>query len=271
MHVTIGMIVLNEEEFLERTLAQHYELADRIVIVEGADSLYPKERVTPDGLSIDATAEIVRSFPDPGRKIQFIQHGWTNRGGEQAKCELRDRYAEVTPDGILAVVDADEAYTESAWKAIMARIESEQAVYAWCYPFVHLWKNASQFITGGYYDIQHIRFWRWQKGMRYDRNHNFPEWRGQFVQRMGRRVHDRKLIPKDDGYDLQGPYGHHFGFMKQAQSIRDKTDYYRNRGECVTRPQTIQSREAWFQEELLLGHTIWKYAGQLPEKFAELR
>jgi glycosyltransferase involved in cell wall biosynthesis len=271
MHVTLGMIALNEEEFIGRTLAQHYDLVDKIVVVEGADTLYPKERVTADGLSTDATAEIVRSFPDPSNKITFIQHGWTQRSGDQAKCELRNRYAEETPDGLLAVVDADEAYTHDDFAEILRRAKDDTEIWAWCYPFVHFWKSTSQFITGGYYDVGHIRFWRWKRGMRYWDNHNFPEWQGKHVQRYGRRVEERKAIPNGDGYAFAGPIGYHFGFMKGYQAMRDKTDYYKNRGECATRPKTIESREAWFQDGSPLGIRFWKYTGVLPEKFADLK
>jgi hypothetical protein len=268
VHVTLGMIVLNEEELIAKTIRQHYNLVDRIVIVEGADPLYPKHRVTADGLSVDRTAENIRDFPDPDKKIRFIQHGWATSNGDQAKCELRNRYAQETPDGLLAVVDADEAYRHDDFREIVATAEAETKIWAWSYPFLHFWHDTTQFITGGYYDVGHIRFWRWEHGMRYRLNHNFPERQGRFAQRFGHHQYHRRIFGHSGGFGIAGPVGYHFGFCKSRQNIRDKTDYYRNRGECVSRPQTIASREAWFDEQLPEGLKLWPFGGQLPEAFA---
>jgi hypothetical protein len=268
--VTIGMIVLNEEEYIERNLRQHYPLADRIVIVEGADRLYPKERVSDSGLSTDATAEIIRSFPDPDKKITFLQHGWTERGGAQAKCELRNRYLEGLKDGFLAVIDADEFYRTDDFLAILRLCKAQLTASAWTWPFIHFWKGTRHFITGGYYDVPHTRFWRVRPGMRYISNHNWPELRGRFLIDMGYKRHDLRTRPVKGGAAPIGPVGYHFGFAKSLVNERDKTDYYRNRGETSTRPETVASREAWFLEEgaaLPAGLTLHRFTGTLPEVF----
>lgn len=266
--VTIGMIVLNEREYLRQNLLQHYPLANKIIIVEGADPLYPKAALTKDGLSTDGTADIVRRFPDPKKKITFIQHGWAKEAGAQAKCELRNRYLQGLHHGLLAVIDADEFYTAEDFHTIVEHCREDTANWAWTYPFLHFWKGHKQFITGGYYDIPHTRFWRVWPGMRYKQNHNWPERQGKVLLQYG---HQRRALlyeTREDGSCRPiGPTGYHFGFAKPVASVRDKTDYYRNRGECQTRPATIASREAWFlgtDEPLPSGLALHRFGGLLP-------
>jgi hypothetical protein len=261
------MIVLNEAQYIARNLEQHYPLADSITVVEGADRLYPATRVTSDGLSTDETASLVRDFPDPDKKIRFIQHGWTSTGGAQAKCELRNRYMENVTPGLLIAVDADEFYRRDELSAIIKQIRQDDSKWAWRFPSLHFWKTTDQFITGGYYDIEHIRFWRVRSGDRYRQNHNYPERGTHPLQDFGLRVHDRRLVSADDAWQIAGPVCLHFGFCKDPEHIRDKNDYYCNRGERATRPKTIVSREAWFQEELPDGLRLWRFGGTMPEVF----
>lgn len=266
MHVTIGVIALNEEEFIERNLRQHYALADKIVVVEGADRLYPRERVTESGLSTDATATIVRDFPDPDKKLTFIQHGWTQRSGDQAKCELRNRYMEHVRDGLLVVIDADEFYRHKDLAEFIADIRKDNR-HAWRLPTLHFWKSTDQFITGGYYNVEHIRFWRVQASDRYVRNHNYVERSGKFVQDLGLCRMPRNIVEIGDGFTIAGPTCMHFGFCKRAENMADKNQYYCNRGERKTRANTIRSREAWFAEQLPADLQLHKFGGELPEVF----
>ncbi len=98
LKITLAAICLKEEEFIGAWLSYHYASFDQIIICEGAARNYPRTGVSGAGLSIDRTAEIVTEFPDPGRKIRFIRHGWA--GPEvstddrvPAKMELRNIYA----------------------------------------------------------------------------------------------------------------------------------------------------------------------------------
>jgi hypothetical protein len=74
--VTLATICLNEEQFIGSWLAYHYDAVDRILICEGAARDYPHDAVTQDGLSSDATAEIIAAFPDPAQKISLFRYGW---------------------------------------------------------------------------------------------------------------------------------------------------------------------------------------------------
>lgn len=266
LHVTIGSIILNEEEFIEANLRQHYEFADKIVIVEGADQLFPKQFTTQEGLSIDRTAEIIRSFPDPDHKITFIQHGFA-----KSKAQLRNEYAKRAPEGILIAVDADEFLTKQSMRVALEIAEKLPVPGVLRIPHIHLWKNPRQFITGGYYDVPHNRIYRWPDGARYDGyEHNHPTYHC-------RMLHTFNLtkIVFDGDFSVTGtkniplPYWIHYGFCRSADSIFLKNAYYVARGEAETRPETTRDRAAWFQEGIPKECKVHKWHGPYPEVFRE--
>lgn len=74
MKICACLTVLNEEDWLFLTLKSIYPYMDKIVIAEGAEPS-AMFSATPEGLSIDKTADIIRTFPDPQDKIVFIQKG----------------------------------------------------------------------------------------------------------------------------------------------------------------------------------------------------
>lgn len=270
MNITIGMIVLNEEQFIEANLRQHYDIADSIVIVEGADRFYPSERVTVDGLSTDRTADIIRNFPDPKQKITFIQHGWTTARDDQAKCELRNRYMEDIREGLLIALDADEFYRHQDLEYIVKKVREGKSYSSWLFPQLHFWRTNKTFIIGGYYDVPHIRFWRVRPGDEYTINHNHPYRNGKSLRSLGCHQISRHIIPASEGkFYIFGPTCYHYGFCKSPEHMRDKNNYYVNRGEDTTRSTTTECRAAWFREDndLPKGLKLISYGGPLPEVF----
>lgn len=275
--IAAGLIVLNESEFIADNLRQHYDLFDKIVIVEGADVHYPLDRTTMSGLSIDDTAAIIQNFQtrhDPEGKITFIRHGIAGDGREgHGKCVLRNIYAQQLQDADIFVhLDADEFYTCDNFARIIAEMEASPKYCAFQYPSIHFWKNREQVITGGYYDIQHFRFWRVQRGWHYGytelASHNFPRAsNGHYLQRQGKRMRKRNFTASAAGLSHDLPFCHHFGFARSAQAIADKNAYYANRGEVASRPQTVDSRRAWFADELPEGLQVHKWNGGLPEVY----
>lgn len=263
MKVTFCSIVLNEAEYLGLNLAQHYRYCDEWIVVEGADRRYPTDRVTPDGLSTDRTADVVRLFPDPTGKIKFIQHGWAAN-----KCELRNRYAELADDGVLIVFDADEFLTDHDLSWLLnacSRLPGPGSVRI---PHVHFWKSAGRIITGGYYDVPHDRAYRWQRGCRYLDNHNHPALPGgTLLQSLHYERHDRdlKYEAETGAYFHPSPCFLHFGFAKSSANIADKNAYYLNRGEATTRPETSRDRAAWFANQLPPNCETHIWGGKQPE------
>ena len=263
--VAFGTIILNESKFIGLNLLQHYELCDEWVIVEGACLGYPPSRVTSDGFSTDASSMIVELFPDPINKIRLIRHGWTSASGEAAKSELRNRYLERIKSEFLVVIDADEFYIQETFLLALESLH-QPSLYAVTLPQIHFWKNTKTFITGGYYDVSHTRFFKVVEGMRYITNHNFPEVSGSFVRDRGHKKYPRNIFDVGgNSFSTDGPVCFHMGFAKDYSDMRDKTDYYINRGERETRKNTTISRAAWFDDLLPEGCITRVWAGDIPQ------
>jgi hypothetical protein len=263
--ITLAAICLNEEDFIGHWLQYHYDSFDQIIICEGAARNYPAQRVTPDGLSIDRTAEIVRNFPDGQNKIRFIQHGWA--GAESctddrvpAKMELRNAYAEFIADGYVFTLDIDEFLHPYYVLALVAEMESDAQVGAYAIPQLHLWQTARQYIRGGYADIPHFRLYRWQEGARYVVSHNWPSGPG------GGLLTATQLRPPlwlSDGC-LAAPAIIHYGFCEQKSSMEEKNRYYLLRGEAGSRPATADFRQAALSGTVPEGCVVQPYRGFLP-------
>lgn len=265
--ISFGSILLNEQKFIGANLCQHYDFCDEWILVEGACKEYPERKVTVDGLSLDKTKLIIDLFPDPKSKITYIQYGWTNVDGEHAKSELRNEYISRAKGQYLVVVDADEFYEVDDLKTGISDLELDFNKFAIVFPQVHFWKDMKSFITGEYYDISHTRFYKNLPGMKYIRNHNFPELNGKFVHEMGQFKYPRKIIEDKnikESYYFDGPKCYHMGFAKDFEDMRDKTDYYLARGEATTRISTTSSRAAWFDGDLPDKCRLRSWAGKTP-------
>jgi hypothetical protein len=263
--ITLATICLNEEEFIGAWIQYHYSSFDRILICEGAARDYPRQAVTPEGLSRDATAEIIRSFPDPAGKIRFFQHGWagpplSSDDRVPAKMELRNVYAGYIEDGYAFTLDVDEFLHPYYVQELVAEMEEDPGIQAYAIPQVHLWHTTRQFITGGYADVPHSRLYRWRAGSRYVVNHNWPSspegillttnWR-----RPGLSVSDGRL---------SAPAIVHYGFCEPRSCMEEKNLYYLRRGEAATRPPTTEFREAALRGTVPRGCAIHPYRGFVP-------
>ncbi len=74
MRISACITVLNEEDWIYLTIKSIYDFVDHIIIVEGTEDNM-KFSASKTGLSVDRTAEIIRTFPDIHRKIIFKQVG----------------------------------------------------------------------------------------------------------------------------------------------------------------------------------------------------
>lgn len=266
--ISFGTILLNEEKFIAQNLCQHYTLCDEWILVEGACKGYPERKVSTGGLSLDKTNLIINLFPDPESKIIYVQHGWTKALGEDAKSELRNEYISRVKGEYLIVIDADEFYLHEDLIQAVTDLETKINVNAVVLPQVHFWKNSTQFITGDYYDISHTRIFRNLPGMKYIKNHNFPELGGKFIHVLGQIKYPRTIKKNEihsNSYIYDGPKCYHMGFAKDYDDMKDKTDYYINRGESKTRPETTRSRAAWFDDELPKSCEIRLWGGNIPK------
>lgn len=266
-NISFGTILLNEQKFIGSNLCQHYDLCDEWILVEGACKGYPERKVSKSGLSLDNTELIINLFPDPLAKITYIQYGWTKATGEDAKSELRNEYAKRISGEYLVVIDADEFYQKNDLNIAIETLKNDKKKFAIVLPQVHFWKTTNAFITGEYYDISHTRIYRIIPGMKYVKNHNFPEINGKFVHQMGQFKYPRKVIEIEKysgAYNYDGPKCFHMGFAKDFEDMKDKTEYYVNRGEDKTRILTTNSRAAWFNGHLPEKCRVRDWGGEIP-------
>jgi predicted phosphodiesterase len=77
MKKSVLMIVCNGEPFIEPQLNNLYNIVDEIIIVEGADNIF--RQIIKSKTSTDHTATIIKSFPDPDKKIQFYQGDFSDK------------------------------------------------------------------------------------------------------------------------------------------------------------------------------------------------
>jgi len=194
-----------------------------------------------------------------------VAHGWA-----QSKVELRNRYAELVDDcDVLIVVDTDEFLTHTSMRLLLQLLKKLPGPGTVRIPHVHFWHAFDQIITGHYWDVPHDRAYRWKKGARYLRDHNHPELHGQLIRDINPRVIPRQMVTNGEAVSYPNPVWLHFANCKPADMVADKNAYYLARGECQTRPKTVISREAYFQETLPEGLKTWKWAGDLPEVIVE--
>lgn len=296
MRIMLCTLCLNEMEWLPSLYAQHKDWPGMVqwCFVESADITYRKtnpHRVSASGLSVDGTSEFLTNLVKQDRRITYIPFGECRASDStQAKCQARQLYLDVAeefePD-VLVVLDADEFYTSSHQNKIPELLTLLKIFHfkCWLLPQRHIWYPPSlvgsdkplmeREVIQGYWKIPHCRLWRWESGMRYNSNHNWPEnASGRYLThsmfrsdgRINHRV--RKLI---NGFDL--PECIHMGFASSLVSRNAKHKYYVARGEGRTdhRQMYVDCRLAFenWKEGQPLPHDakVIPYIGPIPEVF----
>lgn len=261
--VLFGSIAINESRFIADSIAQHGDYCQRWFIVEGADQLY--RAATTDGFSIDGQ-ETAALYAAGNDRVTYTRHGWAEN-----KSELRNAYADAINRyleaifvklAIVIVIDIDEFLCRGDLHALLQYMQSidDPSPGAIRIPHVHYWRNPMQIITGKYYDIPHDRVYFWPVGARYGENHNHPvdPTTGRLLQELRYERHDRHLLDRRayvqgtnevvEGKTIKSIAWHHFGFARAECEIASKNNYYVARGEAKTRPDTTESRAAFFDE-----------------------
>lgn len=107
LKVAVGMIVFNGDHILQGVLESVYPWAYQICIAEGPVKFHA-ERLGVE-TSTDKTVEIIRSFPDPDKKISLVQGTWPE------KVDMSNAWlANVKDDAdYVWMFDCDEMYLRS--------------------------------------------------------------------------------------------------------------------------------------------------------------
>lgn len=284
----LATLCLNEMEWLPRLYEQHKDWPDLVgwVFVEAADPIYAAanpDRVSPDGLSVDGTTDYLR-FLETDPRVTVVRHGWTrHRKINQNKCQARQQYLtesdRIRPEFIM-VLDADEFYSRDSQCQINDRFQSllpKAKHRGFRFRQRHIWRPPSvadqplfqSEVVGAYWDIPHTRGWRWQSGLRYDQNHNWPN------DRHGNNLGERSYVYCDDLINPNGINCTHLGFASSLQSRVAKHQYYIDRGEGRSdrRQMYVDCRRAFElwqpNQPLPHGAKVVPYAGEIPEVFQQ--
>lgn len=298
MKVLLATLCLNEMQWLPLLYRQHRDWPDLVswVFVESADRVFAQanpDHVNPQGLSVDGTTEFLQQLAATDPRVLHIPYGFsTHQDPAQGKCDSRQRYLDaaerIAPD-LVVILDADEFYTLLDQKRINALFQIlPQSFRALRLAQRDIWlppslpqKDLFRFeVRGGYWAVPHTRFWRWEPGLRYRHNHNWPEdTQGRSLVRSQlsldtvrpaawRRYEMRLGIPQ-----AGIPQCVHMAFASDVRRRQAKHRYYQARGEGVTdRRQMYVACRAAFEtwkpgDTLPHGATVVPYGGPIPEVF----
>lgn len=202
-------IVLNEEEYIAPSLESVYDIADRIVIVEGGVRAARELGLCrEDGSSLDSTLAAIRSVPDPQKKITLITGCWPT------KDEMREAYCRhLNPGDWMLVMDGDEVLFDDAKWRLLYWARTHRAVN---FPMLTFWNDFDTLATGVWNDFRPVKFVRWEHGMRYADHLNFVDASG------------RRIGYADDGRTTVSdiPLAAHYAYVKPLAKIKGKLDYY---------------------------------------------
>lgn len=284
MRVALATLCLNESEFLAKSYEQHKDWPGLVawVFVEGADRHYGDANpslVDAGGLSVDGTTKIIHDLAEEDRRLRYVMQGWMQDGNPtQSKTIGREKYLaafeDVKPD-VFVVLDADEFYTREDQLRINELLAQDTKGEYLCWRFTqrHVWRphtirSGPQFnleVQGGYWAVRHVRVFRWQSGLRYKLDHNYPQ---SATYRPLRHIYDGSTEHRKD------PHCIHLGFARSAESREATNRYYVARGESSDhkRFRYVECRKAWEYwkpngKRLPHGAYVINYNGPVPECF----
>jgi len=218
--VTIGIIVLNEEEYIHACLKNIYnwDCCHEIIVVEGSTDLWREanpDTVNPDGSSKDKTVEIIKNFPDPQHKITLIQGRWKD------KKEAREQYLNRATGDFLFLKDADEFYTYNDLEKLKnLLIAHGDEIEQLSIPHIIFWRDFDKKLTGGKFtNLVMERFWKLCIN-------------GERI-----KLKSHSEMCKADGsrlkYTDSGIYCYHYGNVKPIGKYRNKLNFMKLRNEKV--------------------------------------
>lgn len=287
-----AMIVLNEADYLEYSVATIYDALDQIIIVEGAVEQVAEREATEDGLSLDGTTSIIGNLPDPENKIRYVHVGIV-----QNKVALRRAHNDLMDDDTdwVFVVDGDEAYTAEALDNTLRLInDNEDLVWVGApffnfvgdfwhllgpqqkpknfYPRPGMFQDRDgNFMSNGQY---HERLYRLLPGVGYHQSHVcVQDSQGRHLYASGKYRSNRLYIPfENEEYNWI-----HYGFVRDRarfeaklgfHTVRDKGKKYGDGSEKVDRRYVAVTTGELPPEDVKAGYR-WEHVPDFehPEPF----
>lgn len=275
MTVALTTICLNEMEWLPKLYEQHKDWPDMSlwVFVESADVVYARTNpsmVNEKGLSVDGTGGFLRELSLRDPRVVYVPFGYTKHDTDESlgKVAARQRCLdEVAKRDYLqhvVILDADEFYMRKDQATINQLMRETNTTYH-CFGFTHIWHPPSlhkeplfsREIKGGFWKMDHMKGFRWVKGMQY------------------RDCHQHPRHPDGDGSMTRHGYPRcvHMAFASEAVKRYAKHAYYEKRGERTdpSRARYCAQRRlfsCWYPDDPLPhGVEVIHYDGPIPEAF----
>jgi hypothetical protein len=161
---------LNEEDLIEPCMLQLYDKVDKIIVIEGAvENKVQAGQATPDGHSLDRTAEIIKEVKtnkDPDNKILFVQIDRPWKDLEELKATF---FQYMSIGDWMLITDADEFIMPSVVDDLRQAISAEPFATEFVPAgFYHFWRDAWHMRRpSGDWGQQHQRFIKFQPGLQY--------------------------------------------------------------------------------------------------------
>jgi len=215
--ISFGMIVFNGDYILKQNLESLYPFAHQIVITEGPVKHYIQNGYT---TSTDDTVSIIKSFPDPEKKITLIQGQWPE------KDEMCNAYAQHLTGDYVWHIDADEIYKkEDMEKVIKYLTDHQNDCYSMAFKFRSFYGGFERFISGFEENFETVRIQKIIPGKSKWLTHRPPTMIWPLT---GKKCRDMGHVDHftTDSYGIR-IYHYSHVFPKQ---VKAKMDYYKSWG-----------------------------------------
>lgn len=171
--LTFGIIVCNGAQFIIQCLNHIYDMADEIIICEGAVEHY--DRVIGSFYSNDHTIEMIREFQetrDPQKKIKLFTAKKFGRAWKN-KMEMQNMIAEHTTGHVFIKQDVDEFYDLDGLAREIDRLQKDKGRVMINYKSYHFWGDFKHIIVGSNFNDKQTRVWKWRDSFRYIKTFNW--------------------------------------------------------------------------------------------------
>lgn len=266
MKITSGTLLFNGDSLmppgmLKAQLDQLYYLSDQIIIVEGATRAdnkthYYDGNATPftrDGRSTDRSIEIIKSYPDPEKKILLIE----SKGFWNGKTQMCNEWSKYAKGDYIWQIDSDEFYFKKDIDKIKNILKKYNPnivhFFGNCFwgDFEHCIDETSPYTWGN--DAPWMRIFKHIPGCKWEKHeppiYLFPD---------GTKVNSSKIIPREETLRI-GIKMFHYNYVTSEQ-INFKTQFYHQ-------DWTSKQYEEWKKDKSILinNSRVVEYKGKHPE------
>jgi len=267
--ITASIKVFNDADFIAYALASIYPYVDRIDIVEGAVKTRMHE-APDDGISRDGTIDAINNFVaehDKEKKIRVLQGKWGS------KEEIQAKLLEICKTKWMLYLDADETLSTDSMKRVREFCNANQhgeMVYArperflnFFHDFKHVTYSLNPLSPWSMFGTPHpFLIYRDIAGLNFG-FHTVPQdGFGILINSDASEYAGKRSI-------LDGVQVFHFGNAKNADSMRSKLTFERERGlgwECDEKGERkpVESN-FWFSGNMPEDMVIEDFKGNFPE------